>query len=63
MGCRVNSDVVTFAHPQLTPAVCSILGISPLQEVVQEQLEPAVPLEHLDTVQVGLKWPLRFDGE
>ena len=44
--------MVTFAHPQLSPAVCSILKIPLLQEVVQEQLDPGTTLETLDSLQV-----------
>ncbi|KAK9867034.1 hypothetical protein WJX84_006426, partial [Apatococcus fuscideae] len=48
---RVDPDTVTFAHPQLTPAVCSILRIPPLQGIVQEQLDPSAALEQVDALQ------------
>ncbi|KAK9856110.1 hypothetical protein WJX84_004825 [Apatococcus fuscideae] len=48
---RVDPDVVTFAHPQLSPAVCSILKIPSLQDLVQEQLDPQISLEYLDSLQ------------
>lgn len=49
--CRLASGAVTLAHPLVPADLCAALGMRPLEEVIQEQLDPASALVALSSLQ------------